>query len=225
MASLATRTWALTTAALAAGLVLMGQQAVRADPLFDQSSFSGGETLINFDGLADGELITTQFVADGVEFGGVAAGYTTPWAAWPGSGVPAVANFEGSGCPPCGDDIVLKFIEPVMRVGFDALTHPSDFIQLKAYLDGNLVESFDFDTDRIPNFIGLENFGGFDTVVVHLHGPKLSGTLMDDLRFEAVDKADILTGSGVPGKGLTDAPGLQKEFNPGSKAADRAGKK
>jgi len=38
-------------------------------------------------------------------------------------------------------------------------------------------------------------------------------------------KAEILEGSGVPGKGLGEAPGLDKEFNPKSKAADHAGKK
>ena len=38
-------------------------------------------------------------------------------------------------------------------------------------------------------------------------------------------KAAILDGSGVQGKGILSAPGLQKEFNPKSKAAERAGKK
>jgi len=38
-------------------------------------------------------------------------------------------------------------------------------------------------------------------------------------------KADILKGSGVPGKGLDKAPGLQKPFNPDSKAGEHAGKK
>jgi len=38
-------------------------------------------------------------------------------------------------------------------------------------------------------------------------------------------KADILKDSGVPGKGLENAPGLQKPFNPNSQAAEHAGKK
>ena len=41
----------------------------------------------------------------------------------------------------------------------------------------------------------------------------------------APTKADILIGSGVPGKGLDVAPGLQKPFNPKSQAAGHAGKK
>jgi uncharacterized repeat protein (TIGR01451 family) len=38
-------------------------------------------------------------------------------------------------------------------------------------------------------------------------------------------KAEILKRSGVPGKGISHAPGLQKPFNPNSKAAENAGKK
>ncbi len=38
-------------------------------------------------------------------------------------------------------------------------------------------------------------------------------------------KRDILKHSGVPGKGIDKAPGLQKPFNPKSKAAEHAGKK
>lgn len=42
---------------------------------------------------------------------------------------------------------------------------------------------------------------------------------------ETNSKGDILKSSGVPGKGLDDAPGLQKEFNKRSQADDNAGMK
>jgi len=42
---------------------------------------------------------------------------------------------------------------------------------------------------------------------------------------EQNNKADILKGSGVTGKGIDKAPGLQKEFNEKSKATENAGKK
>ncbi len=38
-------------------------------------------------------------------------------------------------------------------------------------------------------------------------------------------KAGVLIDSGVPGKGLSDAPGLQKPFDPNSQATENAGKK
>jgi len=41
----------------------------------------------------------------------------------------------------------------------------------------------------------------------------------------APTKADVLIESGVPGKGLENAPGLQKPFNPKSQAGKHAGKK
>ncbi|MGM0364898.1 MAG: hypothetical protein ACQEP5_00005 [Actinomycetota bacterium] len=50
----------------------------------------------------------------------------------------------------------------------------------------------------------------------------------DWTRFDVLTeetKADILTGSGVPGKGLENAPGLNKPFNPNSRAGEKAGKK
>lgn len=41
----------------------------------------------------------------------------------------------------------------------------------------------------------------------------------------APTKSDILMNSGVPGKGLENAPGLDKPFNPKSQAGENAGKK
>jgi len=38
-------------------------------------------------------------------------------------------------------------------------------------------------------------------------------------------KSEVLQLSGVPGKGISKAPGLQKPFNPKSEAAEHAGKK
>ena len=58
-------------------------------------------------------------------------------------------------------------------------------------------------------------------------------TITDDASFEVkltyykrlLTKATILRLSGVPGKGIEKAPGLQKLFNPKSHAAEHAGKK
>jgi hypothetical protein len=55
--------------------------------------------------------------------------------------------------------------------------------------------------------------------VAHLDGkPTVNATSNN------VTKAEILRGRGVPGKGIDHAPGLQKPFNPKSKAAQNAGK-
>ena len=52
--------------------------------------------------------------------------------------------------------------------------------------------------------------------------PVTLGNQPDD---EPMTKAEILKLSGVPGKGIDKAPGLQKPFNDNSQAAEHAGKK
>jgi len=59
--------------------------------------------------------------------------------------------------------------------------------------------------------------GGGDAFAAKLSGVPPTGT--------GQSGADILSGSGVPGKGLDHAPGLQKPFNEKSAAADNAGMK
>ena len=46
-----------------------------------------------------------------------------------------------------------------------------------------------------------------------------------DADDDAMTKAEILKLKGVPGEGIDEAPGLQKPFNPKSRASERAGKK
>jgi hypothetical protein len=48
---------------------------------------------------------------------------------------------------------------------------------------------------------------------------------IDDIVIEPLSKGALLSGKGVPGKGLASAPGLQEPFNPKSSAADNAGPK
>jgi uncharacterized repeat protein (TIGR01451 family) len=50
-------------------------------------------------------------------------------------------------------------------------------------------------------------------------------TVTTDIVKVLLTKAQILTLSGVPGKGISTAPGLQKPFNPNSQASEHAGKK
>jgi len=70
--------------------------------------------------------------------------------------------------------------------------------------------------------IGYGSLGSNEAVTAYVDDFTLNDTTYV---FEPPTKADILIGSGVPGKGLGEAPGLQKPFNPNSKAADHAGKK
>ena len=88
--------------------------------------------------------------------------------------------------------------------------------------------------------ITLTNIDGTGEIQVYSSNvapPDYSGTdigigafnaRIDNFQFEQEQdetKAGILARRGVPGKGTENAPGLQKPFNPESKAAEHAGKK
>ena len=62
--------------------------------------------------------------------------------------------------------------------------------------------------------IGYGSLGSNQAVTAYVDDFTLNDTTYV---FEPPTKADILIGSGVPGKGLDKAPGLQKPFNPNSK--------
>jgi hypothetical protein len=97
----------------------------------------------------------------------------------------------------------------------------------------------DGDMDSLPVFLDAENTTGDEISRAYSFSAIASTSFVNNTdvwatwglitQFTVEDathtKADILIDSGVPGKGLETAPGLQKEFNPKSKAADNAGKK
>jgi hypothetical protein len=56
-------------------------------------------------------------------------------------------------------------------------------------------------------------------------GSTVSLDQLKTLNINSPNKSQVLSTSGVGGKGLTKAPGLDKKFNPTSNAADNAGKK
>lgn len=208
-------------------LVALSSIALLAAVVTDRSSFSGDETTITFNDLGYNDVVTTQYATSGVTISnawGAAAPYEGAFP-WPGSGAQTLANFAGGACP-C-ETITVTFDSPVKIAGAEFVTEDTDDLVLEAYSGGVLVDGAVFSTGLTPTFAGLSVATGFDTLTIRSSGPSSNALLVDDLSFElaATTKASILGGSGVPGKGIVNAPGLQKEFNPKSKAADNAGKK
>ena len=72
----------------------------------------------------------------------------------------------------------------------------------------------------IVNTATVEGIGPTDESVF-----ATSNSVSVSLNKSLMTKAEILKQSGVPGKGIDTAPGLQRPFNPKSKAAEHAGKK
>jgi hypothetical protein len=75
-------------------------------------------------------------------------------------------------------------------------------------------------SDTIPAEVGGNRYSWFTFINV-------DGLPIDEhqLLMDVDDKVDVLQKSGVEGKGLENAPGLQKTFNPKSQAGQHAGKK
>ncbi len=88
--------------------------------------------------------------------------------------------------------------------------------------EGNVLftETRNDPTDLIPSEVGGNRYSWFTFITV-------DGLPIDEhqLLMDVPDKNDMLLESGVPGRGIENAPGLQKPFNPKSQAAEHAGKK
>lgn len=74
-------------------------------------------------------------------------------------------------------------------------------------------------------FVGFSSGSGWAGATHDIVAWQFSDDITEDIGGGT--KGDILEGSGVTGKGVVEkkAPGLDKEFNPKSKAGERAGKK
>ena len=188
----ALRKWLLRASILTAlvftSLVLMVATVVAA-PLFSRSSLDEDATVITFDGLPGNTLITNQFAPQGVTFSGqIRTSNITFSTFWPGSSVPIAAHLTAF------TDVTATFSSAATQVGFEVISNERDFVELQAYCKGVLVDSFDFDTHRRfaqqADFIGLDVSDGFDTLVIHGHGPVNGAWLLDDFSFVADDDDD-----------------------------------
>ncbi|GAI48987.1 unnamed protein product, partial [marine sediment metagenome] len=85
------------------------------------------------------------------------------------------------------------------------------------------IKARDFNDDYVQSYSGYD---GYDGEYSQYRGLWITDTGVFNITIPipVPTKADILKDSGVPGKGLDTAPGLQKEFNPKSQAAKHAGK-
>ena len=97
--------------------------------------------------------------------------------------------------------------------------------------DGGAISGLGSDIDLTVEYSDYDDptfGGGFDGIIfVDGDGDRISLDLRRPFTItnQISSKAEVLLESDVPGKGIDKAPGLQKQFNPGSKAAENAGKK
>ena len=78
---------------------------------------------------------------------------------------------------------------------------------------------------RSRTIVNTANVTGNDSLGNSLTGSDTATVSLTIISKAFLTKFEILKLSGVPGKGIEKAPGLQKPFNPNSQAAEHAGKK
>ncbi len=134
-------------------------------------AFSGNETVIDFESLAEAEQITTQFSALGVTFSGDLFGDTFNPLVFentdPGNVI--ACNFIDSTCGPpvgCSGSWTVDFSPPVTRVGFDVITNGPDDTTLTIFRSNVQTGSITFDTSLPDSFVGIEDSDGIDRVIV-----------------------------------------------------------
>lgn len=170
-----------------------GLRCVAPDPhlLTSPSQFSGSETVIDFEGFANGTQILSQYGVQGVTFsltsggGPIATTVTNPRQFGPpGNG--ALANSNPT-APIPRPDLVLDFATPVNRFGFEVLTNTGDdlHVSLKCMNGGVVCGEYCFVTNLAFKWIGIEEDHLFDQVILDVT-ESVNGVLrFDNLRFES----------------------------------------
>jgi hypothetical protein len=176
--------------------------------------FSDGATLINFDDLAGGmsidtgELITTQYAAQGVVFNNpnhdTRANASPIGSSAVTSSKPNVAFiFQQGGTLPPGPPQQLIFSVPVTRVGMQFFTGIfSTTVTLSVFdADGKQLETVTLEGTRLSGYAILEGFIGLEESTpiakaeITANGPEgvPFNFAIDDLRFEATPEPGTIT--------------------------------
>ncbi len=166
----------------------------------------------------------TQSNFDNEYFTVSAAGKFVKYNMWNGNTIPYWGTNWNDATNPLPDGVTFSQVEDgddfvyavSMSYGVLGISEGDTFyVQIKAR---------DFNDDYVQSYSGYD---GYDGEYSQYRGLWITDTGVFDITIPvpAPTKADILKNSGIPGKGLENAPGLQKPFNPKSQADEHAGMK
>lgn len=153
-----------------------------------QDAFSGSTTQVNFNGVADLAPVNNQYGAQGVVFGGALVGMDNPGDTGLFNGSNIASNWDYSpGRGLLGSSWTASFGQLQSRVGFFASTNPGDNGTIAAYRDGLFLGSLYYvnpGDSYNALFIGFEELGGFDQIIVTIENNVNGFFAMDDFRFD-----------------------------------------
>ena len=183
-------------------------------------SFSGSETVIDFNTIADEELITNQFTAStGVTFSGAIYGMTNPGDLdlFPDNGGVIASNWLYSGGRQ-GLSFSADLGGSYTKVGFHAFTNGGDSVTIEVLVNGASSGSVTFGSTGAPGapspgFIAVEDANGFDSITISVLNNINAFLTIDNLRFEGGD---------ADGDGVLDSED-QCANTPSSETADSSG--
>jgi hypothetical protein len=184
-------------------------------------SFSGSETVIDFNTIADEELITNQFTAStGVTFSGAIYGMTNQGDLdlVPDNGGVIASNWLYNVGSSQGLSFSADLGGSYTKVGFHAYANGGDSVTIEVLGNGASSGSVTFESTGAPGapspgFIAVEDANGFDSITISVLNNMNAFLTIDNLRFEGGD---------ADGDGVLDSED-QCANTPSSETADSSG--
>ena len=181
-------------AGLCLAACLFAQGTWAAPTSISQAAFSGAETVIDFNSIADTQSITNQYSAQGVTFSGALVGMTNPGDTNIFNGSTIASNWiYAPGPGNTGSSWTAVFGSVQNRVGFLVESNSNDDVTIEAFLGLASLGSVNFpNPNGAPaDFIGIEELGGFDRITVTTATNDNGFFAMDNFRFEASNRSQV----------------------------------
>lgn len=162
-------------------------QTATATPVsISQAAFSGAETVIDFNSIANSQSITNQYSAQGVTFSGALVGLTNPGDTNLFNGSTIASNWIYGGSGNTGASWSAVFGSVQSLVGFFVETNAGDDVTIEAFLGATSLGAVNFPNPNGPtvDFIGIQDLGGFDRITVTTAIDVNGFFAMDNFRFE-----------------------------------------
>jgi hypothetical protein len=181
------------------------------------ANFSGSETVITFNTIDNTQPVNNQYAGLGVAFNGSLVGLTNSLdpSLFNGSAIASNWNYDDA-VPNTGSTWTATFSSVQSQVGFFAESNEDDDITIEGFLKGSSVGSVNFSNPNgtTPDFLGIQNLLGIDSITVTTASNFNGFFGMDDFRFESNTAVPVPAAIWLFGSGLFAVMGMRKKRHP-----------